>query len=235
MKVNSRSWLAVLLLATSLCFLPVTAARALNDSPAATSSTSPAPQKQETDESNEQFRHAPIVQLISRVLHVDVETTAQIFEDINSAALILLIGYFLFRFVPKAFRSRSETIQKQLIEARAATEEANGRLAAVEARLARLGEDIDAIRQQTERDIVEDEKRIKQSLDDEKQRIVKSVEQEIESAGAAAQRQLKQFAAELSIDRAVKRIQLTAESDKAIVARFGEELASKFGGNGGRN
>ena len=232
MRQHLRSWFAGLLLATSLCWLPGTV-HAQTESSTAASAT--AAEKPEADDSNQQFRHAPIVQLISRALHVDVETTAEIFEDINSAALILLLAYFLFRLVPKAFRGRSEMIQKQLVEARAATEEANGRLAAVEARLARLGEDIDAIRQQTERDIAEDEKRIKQSLDDEKQRIVKSVEQEIESAGATAQRQLKQFAAELSIERAVKRIQLSAESDKAIVARFGEELASKFGGSGGRN
>jgi F-type H+-transporting ATPase subunit b len=180
-----------------------------------------------------------VVQSLGKMMGMSTETTAQIFEDLNSAILILVIAYFLFKAVPKAFRNRTETIQKQLVDARSATEEANQRLSEVEARLARLGEDIEAIRQQTERDLVEDEKRIKQSLHDEKQRIVKSVEQEIQSAGASAQRQLKQFAADLAIDRAVKRIQLTAESDKAMVARFGDELAQKFGGgkieNGGRN
>ena len=82
------------------------------------------------------------------------------------------------------------------------TETANERLRQVEAKLAKIGEDIEAIRQQTERDMVQDEKRIKQALEDERQRIVQSAEQEIESAGAAAKRDLKRFAAELAVDNA---------------------------------
>ncbi|AXC11370.1 ATP synthase F0 sector subunit b [Acidisarcina polymorpha] len=189
---------------------------------------------QEADAENGQFRHARPVKAIARTLNVSTEVAAQIFEDLNSAILILVILFFLARAVPKAIRSRTATIQKQLIDARSATEIANERLTAVETKLARLGEDIDAIRKQTDRDIVEDEKRIKQALEEERVRIVKAAEQEIESAGTAAQRELKRFAAELAIDKAAKRIQLTAETDKALVQRFGRELAGQFG-KGGQN
>jgi F-type H+-transporting ATPase subunit b len=183
---------------------------------------------------NSEFRHAPKVRWIARIFHLDTETAAQIFEDINSGVLILVILFFAVKLLSKAIRNRNAAIQKQLIEARTATEMAHERLTAVEAKLARLGEDIDSIRHQTERDALEDEKRIKQSLEDERVRIVKSAEQEIESAGAAAQRQLKRFAAGLAIDRAAARIQLTAESDKAIIERFGKDLAGRFG-QGERN
>jgi F-type H+-transporting ATPase subunit b len=206
------------------------------DSSAATAQSAPKSDAEGSggEENNDQFRHAAIVQSIARTLHVSTEMAAQIFEDLNSGILIFLILFFVLKTVPKALRGRTATIQKQLVEARSATEVANERLSAVEARLARLGEDIEAIRQQTDHDIVEDEKRIKQSLEEERARIVRSAEQEIESAGAAAQRDLKRFAADLAIERAAKSIQLTAESDKALVERFGRDLIGQFG-KGERN
>jgi len=223
-----RTWLAAMLFVSLLGVFPVAMVHAQSEAPSSgqpTGQSSSASTKPEAEDTNEQFRHAGPVQALGHAMGMSTEVTAQIFEDINSAILIFVIGFFLIKALPKAFSSRSETIQKQLVDARSATEQANQRLSAVEARLAKLGDDIAAIRQQTEQDMVEDEKRIKQSLEDERQRIVKAAEQEIASAGATAQRDLKRFAAELSIDRATKQIKLTAESDKALVERFGKDLA----------
>ncbi len=238
MKIRARSLLTRLFLAASLLFsvslllISGAFAKAQENSPAAVSPTgapvSPV-EKPDAARDNDEFRHAPIVKAMAGMIHMSTEATAQIFEDINSLILIGLILYFVVKVLPKAFRSRSETIQNQLAEARAATEAANQRLAAVEAKLGRLGEDIDQIRRQTESDLLEDEKRIKQSIEEERARIVKSAEVEIESAGAAAQRELKRFAAGLAIDKAVQRIQLSPESDKALIERFGKDLVSQFG------
>jgi F-type H+-transporting ATPase subunit b len=178
----------------------------------------------------EQYRHSTAVQAIARTTGLSVETTAQIFEDFNSGVLILAIAYFLIKFIPGLLRRRSETIQKDLSQARAATEDANRRLAEVEARLSRLGSEIDAIRQQAERDSVEDEKRIAAALEAERQRIVASAEQEIAAAQAAAQRELRKFAADLAVDAAMHRIQLTADTDRALVQEFGKGLGDKSGG-----
>ena len=182
--------------------------------------------KPETRSQDEEFRHSPKVQAMARILHIDVDTAAQIFQDLNSAILILAVLFFLFKFLPKVFRNRTATLQKQLVEARSATEEANDRLTAVEARLSKLDLDIAAIRRQSERDSQEDEQRIKRSLEDERRRIIDSAEHEIEAAGAAAQRQLKRFAAELAVDRAARGLQLTPEMDRVMIQRFGQELTS---------
>ncbi len=234
MKAQLRSWLTILFLTACLGWQGgvVVYAQSEAASPQAASRSS-APEQKDSEESNE-FRHAPIVQAIGRKLGISTEHTAQIFEAINSGILIFTILIFLVRVVPKAIRNRTANIQKKLVEARQANEMANERLSAVEAKLARIGEDIQAIRQQTERDMAEDEKRIKQSLEDERQRIVQAAEQEIESAGAAAKRELKRFAAELAVDNATRRIQLTYESDKTMVERFGRDLTTEFG-KGGRN
>ncbi len=235
MRLRVRTCLAILFLTACLGWLGGTVAYAQSEAaaPQAAPKSSAPEQKQDPEEIN-QFRHAPIVQTIAHALGISTETAAQIFEVINSGILIFAILFFLAKVVPKAIRNRTANIQQKLVEAREATERANQRLSAVEAKLARIGEDIEAIRQQTERDMLEDEKRIKQSLEDERQRIVRAAEQEIQSAGAAAKRDLKRFAAELAVDGATKRIRLTSESDKAMIERFGRDLTSEFG-KGGRN
>jgi F-type H+-transporting ATPase subunit b len=209
-------------------------AHAQSDSAPASASTAGQQEPKGDSEEINQFRHAPIVQTLAHTFGIDVETAARLFEIVNSAILIFVILFFVIKILPKAIRSRNANIQKKLDEARLETKAANERLGEVEAKLAKIGSEIDAIRQQTERDLVGDEKRIKQALEDERQRIVQSAEQEIESAGAAAKRDLKRFAAELAINSAARRIQVTADSDKAMIERFGRDLINEFS-KGGRS
>jgi F-type H+-transporting ATPase subunit b len=184
----------------------------------------------ETNSQIEEYRHSSTVEAIAHVLGIKTETAAQIFEDFNSGVLIFVFAYFLIKFVPGMFRKRSETLQKDLAVARLATEDANRRLAQVEAQLSRLAVEIEAIRQQAERDSADDEKRILAALEVERGRIVSSAEQEIGAAQAAAQRELKKFAADLAVDSAMHRIQLSTETDRALVREFGKNL----NGGGGK-
>lgn len=190
------------------------------------------PEKMEAPETKselEAFRHSPSVQALARHLHVSVEFMAKLLEDVNSGILIAAILWFLLRVIPKMYRKRSETLKKDLFDARLATTEANERLTVVEERLSKLGIDIDAIRKQTEHDSANDEKRIHEALETEKQRLVASVEQEIEAAGSAVRRDLKKYAASLAVDRAMAEIRLTDEDDRMLVRSFGKDL------NGERN
>lgn len=180
----------------------------------------------ESESSVEEYRHSTIVKVIARYGHVSTETAAQIFEDINSAALIGAILFFLWKFLPGLFRRRSEEVSRALTEAARATEEANRRLTEVEARLMRLDSEIDAIRQQVERDVAEDEKRIHASMEAERERLIASAEQEIAALQAGAQRELKKFAADLAIDHATRRIQLTADTDRELVTQFRQGLGN---------
>jgi len=159
-----------------------------------------------------------------------VETAAQLFEDFNSGVLILAIVWALWKFLPKMFRKRSEDLQKELVSARLATEDANRRLAEVEARLLRLDGEIEKFRLEAEQESVHDEQRIRASLESERERIIASAEQEIGAAQAAAQRELKKFAADLAIDHAMRRIQLSTDTDRALVREFGKSLNKNSGG-----
>lgn len=213
---------------------------ASSSQPAQSASKSNAPSKYErmdapeTKSEEEGYRHSSTVQAIAKVLHIDTETAAKVFEDFNSAVIIIAVFAFLIKALPKAFRKRSETIQQELVEARSATEDANKRLSAVEARLAKLDSEIEAVRKQAEHDSLEDEKRIKAALEEERQRIVASAEQEIAAFGSAAQRDLKKFAADLAVERALQRIHLGADADRILVKNFAADLASTQG-KGGQN
>ena len=209
-------------------------AQATNDSPSAKQGKSWAGGGEHMDEPEtssdvEQYRHSSTVNAIARFVHLKTETVAQIFEDLNSAVLILAIAIFLWKVVPKMLRKRSETLEKELIQARLATDDANRRLAEVEARLLRLDSEIDAIRQQVEQEAVTDEQRIHAALETERERIIASAEQEIGAAQAAAQRDLKKFAANLAIDNAMRRIQLSTDTDRALVREFGKSLKDSGG------
>ncbi len=222
-----RGLLAVALLALA-CAGPVPAHG--QDQGGAPPMTTGSPrEKMDAGESNkqmEQYRHSSTVQALGHLLGVPAERAAMIFEDFNSGVLILAIGYGLFKFLPGAFKTRREKIVRDLADARSATEMANERLKAVEARLAALDKDIEAIRLHAAHDSEMDQKRIEAALEAERARIIRSAEQEIGAAQAAAQRELKRFAANLAVDRAISRIELSAEDDRTLVNDFTANLDS---------
>jgi F-type H+-transporting ATPase subunit b len=180
------------------------------------------------------YRHSPSVRWLAAVLHVDKETAARVFEYLNFAILAGAVLFGLLKILPKSFRANRENIQRQLVDARTATQEAHERLAAIEQRLSRLDEEIAAISKQAEKDSVEDEARIKASIEVERKRIVEAVNKDIAAAGSAAQRELKRFAAGLSVERAAQRISLTEDDDRALLQEFVQRLGheTRAGGQG---
>jgi F-type H+-transporting ATPase subunit b len=197
------------------------------------SADSKAPQSQEEQE--QAFLHAPIVQSLARVLHLNIETTIVLLLGINFAIIFFGIVIPLSRIMPKLFRKRSETLSQDLKTAREATTEAQSRLSAVEAKLAGLGAEMEKFRAQVEQDSLEDEKRIKASLSEESARIVAAAEQEINVAAAQVRRGLRDFAANLAIDQASKQLSLTPETDRALIAEFVAGVSADASGKGGRN
>ncbi|MGB6191638.1 MAG: ATP synthase F0 subunit B [Terracidiphilus sp.] len=186
--------------------------------------------EQQKEENNIVYRHTPIVRSLARTFHMDVEITARLFEYFNFAILALAVLIPLGRFMPRVFRGRSEKLRNDLESARKLTADANTRLSAVEARLAKFDEEIAAIRTHVEAEAKNDEARIKSTIEEERQRIVAAAEQEIASAAANAKRGLRHFAADLAIDQASGKLVLTPEIDRALIAEFVSD-ASRGGKN----
>ena len=184
---------------------------------------SPEKNKQEED-ANDAYRKSATVRALGAKVGLNPDQAATTFTVLNFVVLVVLVGWFLLKTLPKAFRNRNTAIQKHLVEARTATEEANVRLTSVEARLSKLDEQIAALRTQSEKDAANDEQRIKASVEEEKQRILAAAEQEIAAASSNAQRQLQQYAANLAIEQAARKLVVTAETDRLLVQDFARRL-----------
>jgi F-type H+-transporting ATPase subunit b len=184
---------------------------------------------QEKDE-KEAYLHSPMVVKLGAMLGMGPQAAATAFTLFNFIVLAIAVGYFLLKTLPKTFRNRNTQIQKHLVDARTATEEATARLNSVEARLSKLDEQIAGMRTQSEADSARDEQRIKANIEEEKAKILASAEQEITAATTTAQRAIQQYAAELAIEHAARKLIVTAETDRLLVESFAHRLGGDQGG-----
>ncbi len=194
---------------------------------------SPVKSEQEVDE-NDAYRKSPMVRKMGAMVGMSAERSANVFELANFLLLAVFVGWGLTKVLPKTLRGRTQTIQKDLVDARTATEEARARLSSVEDRLSKLDGEIAGMRAQAEKDSAKEEQRIRASVEEEKKKILASAEQEITAATMHAQKQLQQHAAELAIEQAARKLVVSAETDRLLVQGFAQRLAgdeSKKGQN----
>ncbi|HWG17588.1 MAG TPA: ATP synthase F0 subunit B [Acidobacteriaceae bacterium] len=187
---------------------------------------SPAKNEQEQDE-NEAYRKSPMVQKLGGMLGMNPDQAATAFEVFNFALLAIAFGWLLAKTLPKAIRNRNTSIQKHLVDARTATEEARIRLSGVEERLSRLDGEIAGMRTQAEQETAKEEQRLKAALEEETKKILAAAEQEIASATIQARQQLQQHAAELAIEQAARKLVVTAETDRLLIQRFAQRFTGK--------
>ena len=189
---------------------------------------SPEKNQQEQDE-NEAYKHSDVVRMLGSKLGMTTDQAAIAFEVTNFVVLAALMGWILVRALPKRFRDRTSSIQKRLVDARAATEEAAARLNRVEGRLADLDAQIAGLKAQAEGDFAVEETRVRAAIEDERKKILAAAEQEISAATAQARRQIQQYAAELAVDQAAKKLVVSAETDRLLVQEFANRLTGKRG------
>ncbi len=180
--------------------------------------------KEEVHDENYEYTHSDAVKSFGKMLGLNPDQSATAFTLCNFFLLLIGVGYLLLKTVPKAFRNRSTTIQKKLVDARTATEEAKARLDAVEARLSKLDDQIAGMQKQSELDSASEEQRIKASVEETKAKILADADAEILAATAMARREIQKYAAELAIDHAAKKLVVTAETDRLLVEDFARKL-----------
>ncbi|HEU4636820.1 MAG TPA: ATP synthase F0 subunit B [Edaphobacter sp.] len=190
-------------------------------------------EKQEEHSDEEAFRHSAAVKALGAKFGLDAEQAATAFSVVNFAVLAIAVLWFLFKALPKTFRNRNAALEKHLVEARAASAEASSRLGSVEARLSKLDEQIATMRAQAEKDAQLEEQRMKASVEEEKQKILEAADLEISAATAHARRQIQQYAADLAIDQAAKKLVVSQETDRLLVQEFARRLGADA--EGGRN
>jgi F-type H+-transporting ATPase subunit b len=193
-----------------------------------------APEKKEEKDPEDEYNKSPMVIRLGSMLGLNPDQSSLAFKLMNFLLLVIGVGWAAVKLLPKMLRSRNATIQKQLVDARTATEEARERLSGVEDRLTKLDGEIAAMRARAEEDSGKEELRIKATVEEEKKKILASAEQEIAAATMHAQKQLQQHAAELAIEQAARKLVVSAETDRLLVQGFAQRLTgdeSKKGQN----
>jgi len=196
----------------------------------AQSSEKAKPEQNEDD----QYLKSPNVVALGKMLGMNPEQSAVAFTVGNFILLAVGVVWLILKILPKAIRGRNTAIQKDLADALTVTEEARARLSGVEERLSKLDSEIAAMRDHAEQDSAHAEQRIKAAVEDEKGKILAAAEQEIAAATSHAQKLLQQYAAEMAIDQAARKLVVSAETDRLLVKDFASRLTgddSKKGQN----
>ncbi len=183
-------------------------------------------------EENENLKHSSAIRYLAKKTGMTVHQAHLLTAGLNFLIVAFLIYWYGRKFVPSAMRNRTESIQRALEEARAASQDANRRLAEIEARLSKLDVEIGQMQASAEKEAEGEEARIKKAAEEDIRKIVQAAEQEIASAAKQARRELMQHTADLAVALARKQIHVDSATDQALVRNFAGKLSSGSGGKG---
>lgn len=150
-------------------------------------------------------------------------------RPINLLIFLIFLVYLLVKKlrVGQVFDNRAATIVKELEQARRDKEEAQRRLAEVEARFARLDEEVAGIRAEAEREAAREAERIRQSATADAEKIRLTAQREIDGAMKSARTELRAFVAEQSVALAETMIRrdIRPEDNQRLLNRYMDELS----------
>lgn len=180
----------------------------------------------EEHDAHAQFKYSSSVRYLAEKMGISVDAAYWASVLLNFAVIAGAIGYFARKKMPGAFRARTSAIQKGLEEARRASEDARRRLGEIEGRLARIDSEIAGLESNAEMQGREEEIRLRAAVEEERQKIVRSAEQEITRVTNNARRDLKNYTSKLAVSLAEKQMKVDAATDMEIVRDFVEQLDS---------
>jgi F-type H+-transporting ATPase subunit b len=239
----------VVLLLVLLAFSPATSLRAAAQEPSTTPSqqqsaqpNKPAEPPHETiagelvketreaagedEEEHADLKHAKPVRWLARKIDWSVHGTHLLLSGINFAIIAVILIWAARKYLPGTFRNRTASIQQALQEARAASQDANRRLADIENRLRQLDVEIGRMQSSAESEAAAEEARIQKAAEDDVRKVVLAAEQEIAAAAKQARRELSNYTASLAISLAGKQISVDSNTDQVLVRTFAAKLAS---------
>lgn len=143
--------------------------------------------------------------------------------------LFLFVGvlvYFLRKPLSQSLVARREAIRRDLMRAQEERNAAQAKLKEVEARLARLNDEIEAVRAHAQREAAAERERIERATEEEMRKLREQAQREIESAGKLARQELRRQAAEESVRLAEEMIRrdMRPEDDARLIGEYVEEL-----------
>jgi F-type H+-transporting ATPase subunit b len=189
----------------------------------------------EDQEENANLKHASAIRWVAAKTGLSVHQAHMLALFINFAVIVVVIFWAARKSVPGMLRERNASIQRALEEARAASQEANRRLADIENRLRQLDVEIGQMQASAEKEADAEEIRIQKAAEEDIRKVVLAAEQEIAAAAKQARRELSAHTAGLAIALATKQINVDSTTDEMLVRSFASKLAANNDGNSSNN
>jgi F-type H+-transporting ATPase subunit b len=188
----------------------------------------------EEQEENVKLKHAKPIQWLARKINRSVHGTHLLLSGLNFAIIVVIVAWAARKSVPGMLRNRNAAIQQALQEARAASQDANRRLADIETRLRQLDVEIGRMQASAESEAAAEEVRIQKAAEEDIRKVVLAAEQEIATAAKLARRELSVHTASLAIALARQQINVDSNTDQVLVRSFASKLAQNDGGKDGQ-
>ena len=150
----------------------------------------------------------------------------ELFRWINFAIIAGALIWVFAKILPPKFRANAENISSAITKATAAKAEADRQLKDAEQRLARLEQEVRALRAEAEKEAAGEAERIRALAKSDVEKVGAAAKAEIEAAERAARLELKAIAAKLAVDGAESLVanQLTPQTQDALIASFLKSL-----------
>jgi F-type H+-transporting ATPase subunit b len=150
----------------------------------------------------------------------------EIFKWINFAIVAAVLIWVFAKKLPPVFRAKAEKIASAISKATAVKAEADRQLKDAEQRLARLDEEVRALREEARREGEAEAIRIRAMAQSDAAKIDVAAKAEIAAAERAARMELKALAATLAVASAESVLvkQLNAKTQESLIAGFVERL-----------
>ena len=154
------------------------------------------------------------------------ERLTEVFKWINFAIVAIALIWVFAKKSGPWFRGNAQAISSAITKAQAAKADADRQLKEAEQRLARLAEEVRALRAQAEKEGAAEAERIRALAKSDVEKVGIAAKAEIEAAERAARLQLKALAAKLAVDGAESLVvkKLTPQTQDALIAGFVKSL-----------
>jgi len=155
-----------------------------------------------------------------------------VWKAANFVILIGVLGYFLRAPLNGYLDGRIAKVREDLVTAAQTRETAVRQLAEIDAKLAALPGEIEALKKRGAEDLVAERARIEQAAQAERQRVLEHTRREIEMRLRVAKRELLELAANLAVNVAAERIRstITPDDQTRLVDRYASQLKAGAAG-----
>jgi F-type H+-transporting ATPase subunit b len=153
--------------------------------------------------------------------------TGLIFRWVNFAIVFGIIAFLLVKHGGAFFRSNAKEIASSIREATAAKAEADRELSEVQAKISRIDQEVTGMREAARRNWAAEAERLRASGQAEIQKINQAAHAELDASERAAQHQLRDTAAALSVEQAGALV--SAKMNTEVRARLFRSFLDELG------